>query len=142
MRAEMNRTGGGVREVPTALGQTVMVVDDEPALVELAEEMLAKLGYQPVGFKSSVAALAAFRAAPQRFDAVLTDETMPDLTGTELAQHLRELRPDIPIVLMSGLGGAELLKRVTEAGVTEIMRKPLVRREIADSLERALARKA
>ena len=81
MRAEMNRTRGVAEripvEVPTGFGQTVMVVDDEPALVALAEEMLVKLGYKPVGFKSSVAALAAFRAAPQRFDAVLTDE--PDL---------------------------------------------------------------
>lgn len=140
----MNRTRGVAErvpvEVPTGFGQTVMVVDDEPALVALAEEMLVKLGYKPVGFKSSVAALAAFRAAPQRFHAVLTDETMPDLTGTELAQGLRELRPDIPIVLMSGFAGSQLTKRATAVAVTEILRKPLLRREIAESLERALAR--
>jgi FixJ family two-component response regulator len=146
MRAEMNRTGGVAErvpvEVPTGFGQTVMVVDDEPSLVALAEEMLVELGYKPVGFKSSVAALAAFRADPQRFDAVLTDETMPDLTGTELAQELRELRPNIPIVLMSGLAGSQLTKRATAVGVTEILRKPLLRREIAESLERALLRQA
>jgi PAS domain S-box-containing protein len=127
-------------EVPTGRGQTVMVVDDEPALVALAEETLAELGYEPIGFKSSVAALAAFRAAPQRFDAVITDETMPDLTGTDLARDLRKLRPDIPIIVMSGYAGTQLVNRTTPLGVTEILRKPLVRRDIAESLERAFAR--
>jgi CheY-like chemotaxis protein len=126
--------------VPAGSGQTVMVVDDEPALVALAEETLAELGYEPVGFKSSVEALDAFRTSPERFDAVITDETMPELTGTELARDLRKLRPDIPIVLMSGYAGTQLVNRAAKLGVTEIMRKPLVRREIAESLERALAR--
>jgi len=74
------------REVPRGRGETVMVVDDERSLVALAEETLAELGYEPAGFDSSVAALEAFRAEPQRFDLVLTDETMPDLTGVELAR--------------------------------------------------------
>jgi len=128
------------RDTPTGSGQTVMVVDDEPALVALAEETLAALGYEPVGFKSSVAALAAFRAAPERFDAVLTDETMPELAGTDLGRDVRKLRPDIPIVLMSGYAGAQLIKRATTLGFTDILRKPLMRRDVAESLERAFAR--
>jgi PAS domain S-box-containing protein len=128
------------RAVPTGSGQTIMVVDDEPALVALAEETLAGLGYEPVGFKSSVAALTAFRATPHRFDAVITDETMPDLTGSELAHDLRKVRPDIPIVMMSGYAGKQLVNRAASLGVTEILRKPLLRSEIAESLERALAR--
>ncbi len=74
-----------VRELPRGNGETVMIVDDEPALVALTEEMLAGLGYEPVGFVSSGTALQAFRARPERFDLVLTDEAMPDLVGTELA---------------------------------------------------------
>ena len=66
-------------------GETVLLVDDEEALVRLGEEMLAELGYEPVGFTSSTAALEAFRAAPERFDAVLSDEAMPGMTGSELA---------------------------------------------------------
>jgi CheY-like chemotaxis protein len=58
----------------------------------LAEETLATLGYEPVGFDSSIAALQAFRADPQRFALVLTDETMPDLIGTELAREIRRVR--------------------------------------------------
>ena len=78
------------------MAKRCMIVDDEKALVALAEEMLAELGYEPIGFSSSVAALEAFREAPQRFDIVLTDETMPELIGTALAREIRLLRPDIP----------------------------------------------
>ena len=81
---------------PRGNGETVMIVDDERALVALAEETLAELGYEPVGFDSSLAALQAFRAEPKRFDLVLTDETMPELTGTELAREIRQLRPRNP----------------------------------------------
>jgi CheY-like chemotaxis protein len=115
-----------------------MVVDDEPALVALAEETLAELGYEPVGFDSSLAALKALRAEPKRFDLVLTDETMPDLTGTELARAMRQLRPDIPIILMSGYSGALLNERAQAAEVVDVLRKPLVRRDIAVPVSRAL----
>jgi PAS domain S-box-containing protein len=127
-----------VRELPRGGGQTVMIVDDERPLVALAEEMLAELGYEPVGFDSSSAALQAFRAEPQRFDLILTDEAMPDLIGTELARELRRLRPDVPIILMSGHGGAQLAKRAAAIGVNEVLRKPLQGRDLAESLARVL----
>jgi predicted ATPase/signal transduction histidine kinase/ActR/RegA family two-component response regulator len=125
-------------ELPRGHGEIVMIVDDERALVALAEETLAELGYEPVGFDSSLAALQAFRAQPQRFDLVLTDETMPDLTGSELAHEIRRLRPAIPILLMSGYGGPQLNERAQAAGVTDVLRKPLVRRDIAEPVARAL----
>src|SRR5205823_5611417 len=78
------------RELPRGSHQRVMIVDDEPALVELCEEILADVGYEPVGFSSSTQALQRFRADPARFDVVLTDEAMPDLTGAELAREIRE----------------------------------------------------
>ena len=115
-----------------------MIVDDEQQLVELAEEVVARLGYEPVGFVSSTAALEAFRAEPQRFDAVITDEMMPDLVGTELARQIRALRPSIPILLMSGRAEASLVDRAAAVGGNEVLRKPLHRRDIADSLARVL----
>jgi CheY-like chemotaxis protein len=115
-----------------------MIVDDEPQLVELAEEVVARLGYEPVGFVSSTAALQAFLAGPHRFDAVLTDEMMPDLAGTELAREIRAQRPSIPILLMSGRAIPSVVDRATEVGVDEVLRKPLHRREIAESLARVL----
>jgi PAS domain S-box-containing protein len=127
-----------VRELPRGHGETVMIVDDEPMLVALAEEMLAELGYEPVGFDSSHAALQAFRADPRRFDLVLTDEAMPDLVGIELAREIRRLRPDVPIVLMSGHGGVPLANRAAEIGVNEVLHKPLQRGDLAESFARNL----
>ena len=127
-----------VRELPRGSGETVMIVDDEHPLVALAEETLAELGYEPVGFDSSNAALQAFRSNPQRFDLVLTDEAMPDLMGTQLAVEIRQLRPTIPIVLMSGHGGAQLAQLAAAIGVQEVLRKPLQRRDLAESLARVL----
>jgi NO-binding membrane sensor protein with MHYT domain/nitrogen-specific signal transduction histidine kinase/ActR/RegA family two-component response regulator len=125
-------------ELPQGHGETVMIVDDERALVALAEETLAELGYEAVGFDSSLAALQAFRAEPKRFDLVLTDETMPDLTGTELAREIRQLRPDISIILMSGYSGTQLSERAQAAGIIDVRRKPLARRDIAEPVARAL----
>src|SRR6267378_3795624 len=127
-----------VGELPQGNGETVMIVDDQRSLVALAEETLATLGYEPVGFDSSVAALQAFRADPQRFDLVLTDETMPDMSGVDLAREIRRVRPELPIVLMSGYSGAQLTERARAAGAGEVLRKPLVRRDIAEALGRAL----
>jgi len=125
-------------QLPRGEGQTVMIVDDEKPLVALAEEMLATLGYEPVGFSSSVAALQALREEPHRFDIVLTDETMPDLTGTDLAREFRRLRPDVPIVLMSGYSGLRLHERARAVGIREVLRKPLQSKDIAECLGRVL----
>jgi CheY-like chemotaxis protein len=126
-------------ELPRGHGQTVMIVDDEKPLVALAEEILAELGYEPVGFSSGTVALEAFRAAPQRFDIVLTDETMPEIIGTEIAREIALLRPDMPIVLMSGYGGAQLQARARGVGIREVLRKPLQRKDIAECFGRVLA---
>src|SRR5207253_4711843 len=123
-------------DLPRGHGQTVMIVDDEKPLVALAEEMLAELGYEPIGFSSSVAALEALRQAPQRYDIVLTDETMPELVGIDLAREIRLLRPSIPIVLMSGYSGAQLHERARAVGIREVLRKPLQSRDIAECLGR------
>jgi CheY-like chemotaxis protein len=104
----------------------------------LVEELLAELGYEPVGFDSSSAALEAFQAEPERFDLILTDEAMPDLVGTELAREIRRQRPDVPIILVSGHGGKQLAKAAAAIGVNELLRNPLQRSELAESLARTL----
>jgi len=124
--------------VPNGGGETVLLVDDEESLVRLGEEMVAGLGYEPVGFTSSVEALATFRASPGRFDAVLSDEAMPEMTGSELARAIRAIRSDIPIVLMSGYVTPALTQRAREQGVAEVLAKPLVARDIARCLAKTL----
>jgi DNA-binding NtrC family response regulator len=127
----------GTEDPPTTIstprghGETILIVDDEKPLVLLAEEMLAALGYEPVGFDGSDAALAAFRADPQRFDLLLTDEIMPSMTGGELAKAMHDVRPDLPIVLMTGHRGAARERRGEAAGIREIIRKPLLSAQLA-----------
>lgn len=120
---------------PTGRGQTLMVVDDEPALVELAEELLAELGYEPIGYTDPKAALQALRSEPDRYDALLTDEVMPALTGTQLTEALRAFVPQLPVLLVSGYGGPQLAARAAAVGVTRVLAKPLQRGELALALD-------
>jgi PAS domain S-box-containing protein len=126
--------------VVNGTGETILLVDDEASLVELGEEMMARLGYEPVGFASAAEALKAFRLAPERFDAVLSDEAMPGMSGTELAAEIRKIRPGIPIVLISGYVTPAMSARAREAGVADVLAKPLVSQDIARCLAEALHR--
>ena len=127
--------------MPRGHGQTILIVDDEKQLVLLGEEMLAALGYEAVGFDSSTAALAAFHADPQRFDLVLTDDVMPELTGTELAAAVHQVRSDLPIVLMTGHRTAVNSRRLDAVGVREVLKKPLLATTLAVPLARQFARR-
>ena len=121
-------------------GQVILAVDDEAEVLAALEEMLASLGYEPAGYGDSRAALEAFRADPGRFDAVVSDEVMPQLTGTQLAVALREVKPGIPIVIASGYGGAGFETRAHAAGVNRVLKKPYRMQDIGDALRRLLPR--
>jgi CheY-like chemotaxis protein len=118
--------------------ERILVVDDEEALVRLFTESLTELGYTTVSFTASAAALDAFLADPVRFDAVITDQSMPGTSGTELIRKVRALRPTIPILLVSGYLSTELLQQAQEAGATEVLKKPLSAHQLATSLARVL----
>jgi PAS domain S-box-containing protein len=124
---------------PRGNGEVVMIVDDEQPLLELAEEILASLGYEPVGFGTSERALAAFEVDPRRFDAVLTDEMLPGMPGSELARLLLAQRPGLPVALMSGNVNVSLEQRARGAGVAALLHKPLGLQELAECLARILA---
>ncbi|RUU03600.1 two-component system VirA-like sensor kinase [Mesorhizobium sp. USDA-HM6] len=119
-------------------GETILVVDDDKPLMQLAEEMLAALGYEPVGFDRTPAALTAFRTDPERFDLVLTDEVMPEMTGIELSDQLHRIRPDLPVVLMTGNGRPLGSRQLTAAGISEVIKKPLLSAAVAQCLARHL----
>ncbi|MBK9953548.1 MAG: response regulator [Candidatus Competibacteraceae bacterium] len=120
-------------------GQVILFVDDEPSLVELGEDLLAALGYEPVGHTNAQEALAAFRAAPERFQLVITDQIMPKLTGLDLAAELTRIRPDIPILLATGRPDLALAERGRLAGIREVLKKPLLIRELAEAISRVWA---
>ncbi|MBV8036539.1 ATP-binding protein [Roseateles sp.] len=136
----VNDASAQTRELPLGNGQTVLVVDDEPGLVRLAEEMLAGLGYEPFGLASSREALQALQAEPERFDILLTDEVMPQLSGTALAEAARTACPKLIVLLATGWGGEKLEQRAAEAGVCACLSKPLTRSEMAWALHDALQR--
>jgi signal transduction histidine kinase len=123
---------------PRGRGETILIVDDDKSLVLLGEEMLAALGYEPVGFDDSKAALAAFRVDPGRFDLLLTDEVMPELTGLELADACHQVRPDLPVLLMTGDTRPLRPERIRAAGIREILRKPLLAAQLGECVARYL----
>jgi signal transduction histidine kinase/ActR/RegA family two-component response regulator len=125
---------------PPGNGETVLIVDDEESLVRLSEEVLASLGYEPVGCVGAQQALRLFRAAPQRFDAVLTDAIMPEMSGLELLTELRRVRPELPVVLVSGYGGPDLNAAAAAAGARAVLMKPLGTAELAQCLAQVMGR--
>jgi CheY-like chemotaxis protein len=123
---------------PRGTGERVLVVDDDVAIVEMARAGLAALGYTAVGFSCSRTALSVFKADPQRFDVVVTDHTMPGVNGLELARQVLRARPELPVVLCTGLGEEGLRAGAEEAGVRQCVGKPLGPRQLAAAIRRAL----
>jgi CheY-like chemotaxis protein len=128
--------------LPRGRDEQILLVDDEPALRELAEELLVELGYQVASFNTSAEALAAFEGAPDRFAAIVSDEVMPGLTGTQLAGRVHALRPALPIIIITGYGGAGFEIRAQHAGVMTVLKKPYQKDELAHALSSALMRRA
>jgi PAS domain S-box-containing protein len=118
--------------------ERILFVDDESALVQLATSTLSGLGYKVVGRTSSLEALELFRARPDRFDLVITDMTMPNMTGSELAQQLMGLRPDIPVILCTGFSEAITPEKAKALGLRELIMKPIIKNQIAEAIRRAL----
>ena len=116
----------------------ILLVDDEEPLVRLVKEMLEKLGYRVSARSSSLEALEAFRAHPDRFDLVITDMTMPNMTGELLAQKLMAIRPSIPVVLCTGYSERVTDTKVKSLGIRELIMKPILIREMAFILRRIL----
>jgi PAS domain S-box-containing protein len=125
--------------LPAGEKQRVLVIDDEEALVTLVCRTLETLGYMPTGFTSSAAALQAFRADPMAFDALVTDERMPGLSGSALIREVRAIRSGIPVLLVSGYIGGKVTLDALDAGADEVLKKPLLARELALSLARIFA---
>lgn len=131
---EAAQAGPEAPQAGRGAGQRLLVVDDEPELVALTVELLQGLGYAPEGFTDPSAALQAVRDEPGRFAAVITDEVMPGLTGTQLSQALRAHAPRLPVLLLSGYGGAMLAQRASAAGVNRVLAKPVQRASLAHAL--------
>jgi len=106
--------------------ERILFVDDELALVDLGKKILERLGYHVTARTSSIEALELFIEQPEKFDLVITDMTMPNMTGDELAGRLMEIRPDIPIILCTGYSERISREKAQRMGIKEFILKPLV----------------
>jgi PAS domain S-box-containing protein len=119
-------------------GKHILYVDDEAALVSVASRGLSRAGYRVTTHSDSLLALSDFRSRAGDFDAVVTDLSMPGLSGPELVRELRRLRPDVPIILLSGFVPSEDADAVRQLGVGEVMLKPHTVDDLALAIERQL----
>jgi len=116
----------------------ILFVEDEMLIAQFGKEALERLGYEVVVRTSSVEALEAFRADPFRFDAVITDQTMPNLTGDVLARALLEIRPDVPIILCTGFSHVITPEKAKALGIRAFLMKPLLMKDLGKVLREVL----
>lgn len=113
------------------------MVDDEEILVELQRQMLERVGYRVSLRTSSIEALEAFRAGPQRFDLVITYMTMPNMTGDILAKEIMTIRPDITVILCTGYSDRITPEKAKSMGIRDLIMKPVVVRDLAEAIRGA-----
>jgi CheY-like chemotaxis protein len=118
--------------------ERILFVDDERTLVDLGKEMLESLGYAVRAAASSIEALETFRTQPDAFDLVITDMTMPRLTGRELAGELMAIRPDIPIILCTGFSDLINEEQARASGIRQFVMKPYVITKLAETIRKVL----
>ena len=127
------------REEPIPTGtERILLVDDEIVLVKMETRLLESLGYQVTARTSSLEALELFKAQPDRFDLVITDMTMPAMTGDKMAQEMMRIRADIPIVLCTGFSAKMDEQKATAMGIRAFVAKPIIKSEIAQKIRIAL----
>lgn len=129
--------GAGAEAVPSG-SERVLFVDDEDALVHIGRKMLKRLGYKVTATTSSTEALRMFSADPGSFDVLITDQTMPDMTGTELAAKTVAIRPDIPVILVTGYSHVMDSASLAASGIKAFAMKPLTKGEMARTVRKVL----
>jgi len=118
--------------------ERILFVDDEPVLVELGKEMLERLGYRVEVRQNPREALAAFTQTPNRYDLVITDMTMPHMTGDVLSEKLMAVRPDIPIIVCTGFSEQINPEKAKRIGIRDLIMKPVSMEDLSRCIHRAL----
>ena len=118
--------------------ECILLIDDEELIIEVGQLVLEGLGYHVTSTRSSMEAIALFKDDPDKFDLVITDMTMPNMTGAQLAQALLAIRPSLPIIICSGFSERVSREQVEGIGVQHFLRKPITLFEISNKVRRAL----
>jgi PAS domain S-box-containing protein len=128
-------------EMPLATGTgKVLFVDDEPSLTLVVHKMIRRLGYEVQTAHSPIGALELFRSDPKAFDLVITDMAMPEMTGTNLAKALLDIRPDLPVILSTGYSDQVNEEMLEKLGIKALLMKPITSQELAHAIRMALIR--
>jgi len=138
---ELEREEKGSEEPLPTGSESILFIDDEEVLIEIGGQILEHLGYKVVTEKSSVQALELFRAEPDRFDLVITDMTMPHMTGDKFARELMKIRPHISVILCTGHSTLVLEEKAKDIGIRAFVMKPLVMRNLAETVRKVLDEK-
>jgi PAS domain S-box-containing protein len=126
--------------IPTG-NERILFIDDEPSLVDLGKQMLKRLGYKVSTRTSSLEALELFKVKPDQFDLVITDMTIPNMTGERLAHNLMKIRSDIPVIICTGYSEYISEEKVNKIGIRAFIMKPLVMRDLANIVRKVLDNK-
>jgi CheY-like chemotaxis protein len=122
--------------------ERILFVDDEPSIVAMAKRMLERMGYSVEATTSSLEALALFQANPNEFDLVMTDLTMPKMTGEQMAAEMIRVRSDIPIIICTGYSTSMTEGKGSQPGISAVVTKPLIDHEIAKTVRSVLDERA
>ena len=125
------------KPLPTGT-ERILFVDDEETLVDIGRQMLESLGYEVVTRTSSIEALELFKAQPDNFDLIITDMTMPNMMGDKLARAVMGMRSDIPIILCTGYSARISEEEAKEMGIKAFVMKPLLIRDLTETVRRVL----
>ena len=131
-----------IGEEPVVSGtERILFIDDETAIVDMVKQMLESLGYQVTTRTSSIEALELFKAKANSFDLVITDMTMPNMSGDKLAGELMRVKPEIPVILCSGYSARTSQEQALAMGIRAFVPKPILRSEIAATIRKVLEKK-
>ena len=124
----------------TILGGTeeILLVDDEEAIVRMEQQMLEQLGYNVTTRTGSVDALEAFRTNPNRYDLIITDMSMPNMTGIKLAKEIKNIKPVVPIIICTGFSDQINEEKCESLGIQGYVMKPIVRKEFAETIREVI----
>ncbi|MGD2090540.1 MAG: response regulator [Candidatus Aminicenantes bacterium] len=136
-RRKQERKPRLIQEIPRG-SERILLVDDEIALADVGTQMLERLGYQVKGTSDAIEALEIFSQEPQQFDLVISDMTMPHMTGFQLAEKIKQIDPDTPIILCSGFTSTATRKQIKNSGVSDFVTKPINRIELARVVRKVL----
>jgi signal transduction histidine kinase/CheY-like chemotaxis protein/streptogramin lyase len=132
------KTESPLKEKPPGGSERILLVDDEASLAEIGTQILERLGYEVEGISNPIDALETFREKPNQYHLVISDLTMPHMTGIQLAREIKKINPDIPVILCSGHSAPLTGEQIKTLGISDFIMKPIVKSELAQVVRRVL----